>query len=297
MNLFILILAIASDIIFGEPPAWAHPVVYMGKLTEVLRRFVGGSKISGVILTLTVTIIFAGLAQLTLFLNETYLKIIISGFLLSTVFSIRLLIKSALNIKESLKDSEIAKKELSNLVSRDTQSLTDDQIISATIETLTENLTDSVTAPIIYFIVFGLPGAFFYRSVNTLDAMVGYLDDEHRYLGWFPAKLDDILNYIPARITGFLMVLSAFLIQFNWKKSFKIILRDARNPPSPNSGYTMAAAAGALSVRLEKPGAYEIGDPEFKLGPEKIDEAVKLTGITILIFLVLVISLYWGVIN
>jgi len=130
-------------------------------------------------------------------------------------------------------------------------------------------------------------GGVAYRVVNTLDAMVGYKDPENIEIGWFPAKLDDILNYIPARITGLLIIFSAFILQKDWKNAYKIMIRDAKNTPSPNSGYSMAAAAGALKVKLTKKGVYQLGDNINSLEIETIDEAILLTEITIALFIII----------
>lgn len=280
----VLLLAVILDLLIGEPPHRLHPVVWMGSAVEWMRNILGNSRISGIILTIAVAAPFTIPLFLINHLQDP-LNLIISSILLSAVISIRMLVTSALEVGGSLKeDIEDARRKLSMLVSRDTTSLSDEQITSAAIETLTENITDSVTAPIFYFILLGLPGAFLYRVVNTLDAMVGYLDSENRDIGWFPARLDDILNYIPSRITGVLMVPAALLLGMNWRGSFRILLRDARRTPSPNSGFTMAAAAGALSVQLEKPGVYVLGDPCDGLDNEKLLDAVKLSSLTLILF-------------
>ncbi len=132
----------------------------------------------------------------------------------------------------------------------------------------------------------------FFRLVNTLDAMVGYKNEENAVIGWFPAKLDDILNYVPARVTGLIIVIAAFLLRMNWKNSFKIMIRDARNSPSPNSGFTMAASAGALEIELEKPNVYKIGDNNKNLTIETIHNAIKLTKMTVFLFLIFSISFF-----
>jgi adenosylcobinamide-phosphate synthase len=280
----VLLFALILDVLLGEPPLRIHPVVLMGSVIEVMKRLLGKGRTSGIILTVAVAVPFT-LPLLLINHIQGPLNVLISSLLLSAVISVRLLLTSAMEVGGFLNDDiEEARKKLSMLVSRDTSSLSGEQITSAAIETLTENITDSVTAPLFYFILLGLPGAFLYRVVNTLDAMVGYLDNENRDIGWFPAKLDDVLNYIPARITGFLMVPAALLLGMNWRGSLRILLRDARMTPSPNSGFTMAAAAGALSVQLEKPGVYVLGDPSDELNSGKLLEAVKLSSMTLIIF-------------
>jgi adenosylcobinamide-phosphate synthase len=214
--------------------------------------------------------------------------IIVSSILLSTTFSIKLLISSANNVKTDLNnDINKAKKSVSYLVSRDTSQLSYEKVISAVIETLTENITDSVVSPIFYTFILGILGGIAYRVVNTLDAMIGYKNPKNINIGWFPAKLDDILNYLPARITGVLIILAAFILKLNWRNSYRIMIRDANKTPSPNSGYPMAAAAGALGIQLIKPGSYKLGDPINNLNCETITETIKLTKVSIIIFLML----------
>ncbi len=299
--LLIILIALLIDLAFGEFPAKIHPVVWMGKLIDILRRYLINyrNRISGIILTLTLLIIFT-LATYVLisFSTQNYIiYILVSSLILTTTFAIKVLISSASGIRNDLKnDINIARKNMSYLVSRDTSNLSSEEIVSATVETLTENITDSVIAPLFYAFIFGVPGAVAYRVVNTLDAMVGYKKPETIKIGWFPAKLDDILNYLPARITGLLVVISALILGMDWRNSYKIMVRDARNPDSPNSGYSMAAAAGALGIRLEKIGYYELGDEMNALKPEKIDDAIKLTRATIFLFLIFTSIIYYLII-
>lgn len=295
--LLIIFIAIILDVIFGEIPSKLHPVVWMGKLIDLLSSYLiqYKTKISGVILTFVVSFTFtlATYVLISLLVANNTFYILVSAIILSTTFAIRALIKSAANIKKDLScDINIARKNMSYLVSRDTTTLSEEDIVSATIETLTENITDSVIGPLFYALIFTVPGAIFYRVINTLDAMVGYKKPETMEIGWFPAKIDDILNYLPARITGIIIVLASFILGMNWRNSYKIMRRDARNPESPNSGFPMAAAAGALGIRLEKIGHYQIGDNNEKLGTEKISKAILLTITSIILFLIFEFSIY-----
>ena len=299
LTLFIIIIAVVIDVIFGEPPVKIHPVVWMGKLIDFFKGHLISyrSKISGIILTSLVVMIFTLATYVLLHLSafNYILYILISSIILSTTFAIKVLLTSAINMKNDI-DSNIekARKSMSYLVSRNTMELSEEDLISATIETLTENITDSIIAPLFYAFIFGVIGAVIYRVVNTLDAMVGYKTPEKIKIGWFPAKLDDILNFIPARITGILVVIAAAFLRLNWKNAYNIMRRDARKPDSPNSGYSMAAAAGALDIKLEKIGYYEIGDELSPLTTDKITEAVLLSKITVLLF-ILVASVLFGI--
>lgn len=293
MDILIIILtAVVIDIIIGELPSIIHPVVLMGgvisNIKKLLHRY--NNKLSGIILTATVLIIFLSIFLLLIKAStfNYYLYILISALILSTTFAIKSLINSIVLVKRDI-DTDIsnAQTSVSYLVSRKTSNLSEKELISAAIETLTENITDSVIAPLIYAFIFGVLGAVFYRVVNTLDAMVGYKNPENINIGWFTAKLDDILNYIPARITGFLVVTASILLKLNWKNAYKIMMRDAKKTPSPNSGYPMAATAGALGIQLIKPGYYQLGDLINPLESETITKTILLTKITIVLFLII----------
>jgi adenosylcobinamide-phosphate synthase len=305
----IILIAVTIDVVFGELPSNIHPVVFIGKIIDFFKIYkekysVLDSKISGMILTIFLILAISGIFALILwlFMFNYILLIIMSSLLLSTTFSIKLLLSSAADIKTDLNHDLIkARKSVSYLVSRDTTQLSQENVISAVIETLTENITDSVVSPIFYTFILGILGGIAYRVVNTLDAMIGYKNPKNINIGWFPAKLDDILNYIPARITGVLIVLAAIIINLDWKNAYKIMIRDANNTPSPNSGYPMAATAGALGVQLIKPGYYQLGDNLNHLNSEKISETILLTKITIILFLIiscfvfflLIMILFW----
>ena len=299
LTLFIVIIAIVIDVIFGEPPAKIHPVVWMGKAIDFFKGYLIDyrSKISGIILTSLVVMIFTLATYVLLHLSafNYILYILISSVILSTTFAIKVLLTSAGSMKNDIDHNiEKARKSMSYLVSRNTKELNEEDLTSATIETLTENITDSIIAPLFYAFIFGVLGAVVYRVINTLDAMVGYKTPEKIKIGWFPAKLDDVLNFIPARITGILVVIAAAFLRLNWKNAYKIMRRDARKPDSPNSGFSMAAAAGALDIKLEKIGYYEIGDELSPLTTDKITEAVLLSKITVLLF-ILIASVLFGI--
>jgi adenosylcobinamide-phosphate synthase len=293
--LAIIFIAVLIDLIFGELPTQIHPVVFIGRIIDFFKLLNEkysniNNRISGALLTIFLIILLCLIFAVIIWIfNFNYvLMIIISAILLSTTFSIKLLISTADNVRIELNSDIIkARKSVSYLVSRDTSQLSYDNIISAVIETLTENITDSVISPIFYTFILGILGGISYRVVNTLDAMIGYTNPKNIKIGWFPAKLDDILNYLPARITGILIVMAAFILKLNWRNSYKIMIRDAKKTPSPNSGYPMAATAGALDIQLIKPGYYILGDSINKLNTKTITETIKLTKISITLFLIL----------
>ena len=222
-----------------------------------------------------------------------------------------MLISTAKSIENDLNQSiDKARQSVSYLVSRNTDELDEAFIVSATIESLSENITDSYIAPIFYFMIFTcifllfdinyltllLLVPFIYRISNTLDAMLGYKTPELVNIGFVPAKLDDILNYIPSRIAGIFVIISAYLTGLDSKNSYRIMMRDAGNCPSPNSGYTMAPTAGALNIQLIKKNTYILGDNTVEIDLSHISKAVKLSSMTIFlftIFILIIITIFY----
>ncbi len=289
--LFIIILALLLDLSWGEPPSFLHPVVYMGKIINFLKPHLikYENKISGFYLTFLLLSLFVIPIYFIIQSLQLYflIYIIISAIILSTTFAIKELLNSIRAVKEDIKsDINQARQSVSYLVSRDTSLLTEVELVSATIETLTENITDSVVSPLFYTFFLGVLGGVAYRVINTLDAMVGYKNEENINIGYFPARLDDIVNYLPARLTGVLIIFSALLMGLNWRRSYYTMMKDAEKTPSPNSGYPMAAAAGALGIRLEKKSYYTLGENVNSLNVDMIDQALLLSELTIILFLV-----------
>jgi adenosylcobinamide-phosphate synthase len=281
----ILVPAIALDLILGDPPNFIHPVAWMGKVISLLEK--GGSKLSpawqfiyGTGMTLFIVALFAVPTYylLTYLRNFESIASLIAGILLlKCTFSIRGLWRAALGIKRLLQENKLnkARFELRTLVSRDTKDLPEPLLVSATVESVAENLCDSVVAPMIYFVLIGVAGAVGYRAVNTLDAMIGY-HGKYEYLGKFAARLDDVLNFIPARLTALLLILAAFVMRKNWRQAWRTAWHEHRKTQSINAGWPMAAMAGALDARLEKVGHYQLGEANTGPVPESIDTSIKL---------------------
>lgn len=181
-----------------------------------------------------------------------------------------------LKIARLLKFGDLAQArfEMRSLVSRDTSRLNEDLIVAAIVESIAENTTDSFVSPLFFFFLLGLPGVVAYRLVNTFDSMVGYRG-KYEYLGKTAARLDDVLNFIPARLTALLFVLNARFYDGDTAHAWRIMWRDHKRTASPNAGWTMAAMAGALHVRLEKSGHYSLGDDEHLLLPSLVPHTVK----------------------
>ncbi|MDE4077965.1 cobalamin biosynthesis protein [Methanosphaera sp. Vir-13MRS] len=304
-SISILGLAVLIDLLIGEVPDKIHPVIYMGHFISKLKNYLPATKTSGLLIILatnfTFSIITLILLLITAYLNN-WLYVIIASIILSTTFSINFLIKSVKDIQKDLnEDIDKARQSMSYLVSRDTQELTESRITSAAIETLTENITDSIISPLFYTtiisipfgMIIAIPCAVIYRVCNTMDAMLGYKTKELIDVGCYPAKLDDILNYIPARIAGYYMILSAYILRYDYKQSYHVMKEFALKTPSPNSGYTMSAAAGALNITLTKEGVYQLGYGTTELTSDKITESIKLTKVTSILFIVTILLVYF----
>ena len=283
--LLILFLAILIDLAIGEPPRFLHPVVWMGKLVSLLERGCKSQRPATQFLYgLGITLITIGLFAVPAYFLFSYLKninfiayVIVGAFILKSTFSLRELRRAAIGIKNLLLDKKLdkARFELRSLVSRDTSNLSEPLLVSATVESVAENASDSFVAPLFYFLLLGVPGAIAYRVINTLDAMVGY-HGKYEYLGKFACRLDDVLNFIPARLTALLLVLAAFLSRRSGRASWRVALREHAKTESINAGWPMAAIAGALGVQLEKTGNYKLGKVNAPLMPETIDDSLKL---------------------
>lgn len=310
MLLTIMIFSLAFDLLVGEFPASIHPVVLVGRIITFFKgKLVGyDSKSAGLVLTICV-IVFGSLVLLVplvifraIIFNEImeYVFKFAAFLLLSSCFSVKLLLSSAREVEDDLMKGNLkaARNRVSYLVSRDTKELSKEHVISATIETLTENIPDSYVSTIFYYVLFGviasflgfndfdaviiaILAAFIHRIIDTLDSMVGYETDELINIGFVPAKLDDIVNYVPARFSGALVVVSSLALGLNWKNSYFVMRRDARAGPSPNSGYTMSAVAGALNIQLEKENVYTMGSPIHKIETKCIEKAIDVTRFTI----------------
>jgi len=294
--LLALFLAIIADLAIGEPPRFMHLVVWMGKLVSLLERGCKSRRPSLQFLYgLGITLVTIGLFAVPAYFLLSYLKdisfiayVIAGAFLLKSTFSLRELRRAAINIKNLLLDKELneARFELRSLVSRDTGNLSEPLLVSATVESVAENASDSFVAPLFYFLLLGIPGAIAYRVVNTLDAMVGY-HGKYEYLGKFASRLDDVLNFIPARLTALLLVLAAFLSRRSGRASWRVALREHAKTESINAGWPMAAIAGALGVQLEKVGHYKLGKSNTPLTAKTVGDSLKLVCLAMFVWILI----------
>ena len=290
----ILLLALAFDLTLGEPHRVMHPVVWMGKVISSLERGVGSQSpaarfLYGLGMVIFTTGLFAASAYFILVYLESLnlvLYVVVGALIFKTTFSIKELQRTALGIKRLLIEDKLdeARFELRSLVSRDTRDLPEPRLVSATVESVAESMCDSFVAPLFYFLLLGVPGAIAYRVVNTMDSMIGY-HGRYEYLGKFASRLDDVVNFIPARLTALLLVLAAFLSGKEGKRSWQVALSEHSKTESPNSGWPIAAAAGALDVQLEKVGYYKLGEPHKPLAPETIDASLTLAQAAMLVWI------------
>ncbi len=301
--LIILAGALAIDLVLGEPPRPLHPVVWMGKLTQLWERVSIGRHPAvhfayGTMMTLLTIGLFTIPAYFVLreLKDISYVAYVTLGaIILKSTFSFRELRRAALEVKQLLVEKRLdeARSGLCSLVKRDTRELSEPLVVSATIESVTENTCDSFIAPLFYFLILGIPAAITYRVINTLDAMIGYRG-KYEHLGKFAARLDDVVNLVPARLTALLLVFAAFLAKRDGRASWRVMLRDHAKTESPNAGWPMSAAAGALNLQLEKVRHYRLGEAGAPLAPQTIDAALGLVGISALIWVTICVAVEVG---
>ena len=298
-SIAIIGFAILLDLKFGDPKNRYHPTAWIGtfiaKLTTITKNQNStfekiGGMIMIIIISTVVILLLSGLNFGISLISVDYISLILSvvigALLLKTTIAIRGMEKHAISVLDSLEsnDLDLARNYLSMIVKRNTTKLDKNHVLSGVLESISENTVDGITGPMFYYAFFGLFGAFVYRIINTADSMVGYKNDIFKNLGWFTAKCDTILNYIPSRLTGLMMVISAAILQNNWRNSYKVMIRDGKKTESPNAGYPMAALAGALETKFEKINHYKLGDGEIILTRDHVLSAIKIMKLTSILF-------------
>lgn len=302
-RLIILFAAFILDLVFGDPRGMPHVVVFIGKLIKrsedlLIRVFKpsegeeddrGLKLILGFFLFITVTGTSVLVTVLILYLAgrvSRYLEYSLSVLLCFQLLAVRSLFTEAMKVYRALKEDDIGRARLavSMIVGRDTDKLDEKGVIRAAVETVAENTSDGIIAPIFYMVIFGLPGMVFYKAVNTLDSMVGYKNERYLYLGRLSARMDDVMNFVPARLTGLIMVWASGLTGHDAGYAMRILIRDRKNHSSPNSAHGEAAMAGALKIRLGGDASYFgrlhkkpcIGDDTREPDKEDIREACRI---------------------
>jgi len=299
MSLVGYITAYLLDIVIGDPKWFPHPVRYIGRGINLLEKILlkvasapiwkRGAGIITVVIVVSFTYLIAFFLVKAFYSINSLLGEIVSILIAYTTISVNDLAKEAKGVFTALKEDNIidARKRLSSIVGRDTKDLDENGVIRAAVESVAENTSDGIIAPLFYLAIGGPALALAYKAVNTLDSMIGYKNEKYNDFGWAAASLDDLANYIPARITGILIAISSAIIfysLFTIHYSLKMMLRDGKNHSSPNSGFPEAAMAGALGVQLGGPSCYfgelkvkpTIGEPKRQLMTDDIKSSVRI---------------------
>ncbi|MER0281879.1 adenosylcobinamide-phosphate synthase CbiB [Clostridioides difficile] len=310
MNILSIYIGYVADLIVGDPYSFPHPVRFIGKLinfTQGIIRKVFKSdkqlKFGGFILwfiTVGITYLIT-YAIVKLFSFSGLLSVVVNGFIIYTTLATKCLKDEALKIYNVLKTGDIEKSrtQLSYIVGRDTTTLSESEIIRATVETVAENTVDGIIAPMFYAFIGGAPLAMVYKAINTLDSTVGYKNEKYKDIGFASAKIDDVANYIPARISVVLMTIGSFFLRYNYRNCFKISIRDRKNHKSPNCAFSEGAVSGALGIQLGGTNVYfgekvykpTIGDKLREIDKEDIIKTNKImyasSFVSILVFTLL----------
>ncbi|NRD79316.1 cobalamin biosynthesis protein CobD [Bacillus sp. BRMEA1] len=301
-HLLSITIAYLIDMLVGDPPNWPHPVKWIGSLISSLEKGWnqgGGRKWKGVYLLLFVLFLVFGLVSILVFIGykiHPILGVFVEAFIIAATIAQKSLKEASNDVYLPLTEGDLpeARKRLSYIVGRDTEFLPEAEIARGAIETVAENTCDGVTAPLFWALIGGAPLAMVYRAANTCDSMVGHLNERYKDFGWASAKWDDVMNWIPSRITGILMLLGKHPEQMDYKKAWKILFRDAKKHPSPNSGWGEAAAAVILGIQLGGINYYKgmisdrakMGEPQTTIQAEHILKVNALLYKTVFLFLV-----------
>lgn len=311
-----IILGFIIDLFLGDPYTLPHPIRLIGTLITSLERtvrrvFANNLRLGGIILSIIVLTISTAVPLAILFAFykiNLWLGIAAESVMCYYLIAPKCLRDESMKVYSAINENDVekARKAVSMIVGRDTEKLDEIGIIKAAVETVAENTSDGVTAPLMYISVGGAALGFFYKAANTMDSMIGYKNEKYADIGKFSAKLDDFLNFIPSRLTALIMIFSAYLLKFNSKNAFKIWRRDRRKHASPNSAQTESVCAGALEIQLAGDAYYfgelhkkdYIGDNIRPVENEDIRRANRLmycTSVIVLIFSAAVRALILGV--
>ena len=302
MNLLMSVaLAILVDLAIGDPVWISYPVVVMGKnIRRIERRFNRWEtdtavllRLKGILLTVMITLgsaLITGIIWLATWRLSHILGVVLNIWMISTTIAWKGLVKAGREVFRTLtvEGLDAGRRSVGMIVGRDTGDMTEPDVVRATVETLAENIVDAIVSPVLYAALGGAPLAMFYRATNTLDSMVGYRNNRYQYFGWASARLDDVLNYIPARLTVILIYSVLCFRRSSAGTAWTIMLRDAKKHPSPNSGLPEAIVAGGLGVQLGGINQYagiasfraHLGDPIQGLTPESIIQTIRIVTCT-----------------
>ncbi len=307
-SLAALIIGFGIDLVVGDPHGFPHPVILIGKLIDALERGLrkmlpktaSGEKVAGALLWIFVVVVSSLLPALLLWFCHSispWLRLGVESIMCWQILATKSLRDESMKVYHALKSGDIVKSRyaVSMIVGRDTAELDDAGVTRAAVETVAENTSDGIVAPLIFLAIGGAPLGFFYKAVNTMDSMLGYVEPPYKNIGLVPAKMDDIVNFIPARISALLMLMAGGLLRLNVKNGWKIFCRDRFNHASPNSAQTESVCAGLLGLRLAGDAWYHgvlhkkkyIGDALREIEHEDIPRAGRLLYVTAFLALLL----------
>ncbi|NON62009.1 cobalamin biosynthesis protein [Acidianus sp. RZ1] len=281
-----LLSALALDLVLGEPPIYIHPVVMTGKIAEkIIKPYKG--YIYGIVIWIISVFPVLFLFSLPTLLPTGIIGFLLIVFVLQPTMSIKLLYK----LVSSSLDEKKSREFVQQIVRRDLSKADLPHIWSAAIESLFESLVDGITSPLFWFLLFGIPGSLLQRLGNTMDSMVGYKTDELRKEGYFSAKVDTIMNYIPARITGLIMIIAGRFMNLDIRNAINT-LRQTHEIESVNAKYPISIVAGLLGVKLEKEGFYAVGNGNLPT-KEDVEKALRLFKISLTLYLIILLIIYY----
>ena len=307
-SLLALVLGFGIDLIVGDPHSIPHPVIFIGKLISAMEKLarkifpktVKGENFAGGVLWFVVVAVSAAVPALLLWLCygiSVWLGLAIESVMCWQILATKSLKDESMKVYDALKTGDIEKSRyaVSMIVGRDTENLDDKAVARAAVETVAENTSDGIVAPLIFLCLGGAPLGFFYKAVNTMDSMLGYVEMPYKNFGLVPAKMDDVMNFIPARLSALIMLAAGWLMKLNVKNGWIIFKRDRFNHASPNSAQTESVCAGLLGLRLAGDAWYHgvlhkkkyIGDVMREIDYEDIPRSCRLLYVTAVLSLIL----------
>ncbi|GAB6988258.1 adenosylcobinamide-phosphate synthase CbiB [Paenibacillus pini] len=311
----IIIAALVMDLIIGDPRWIPHPVIGMGKVISRLERIIRSTyvepkslKKAGILLPVVVvggSFLLTWIIITCLYNIHPWIAWSAEAIFIATTIAVKGLKDAGMEVFRHLREGDLpaARQALGMIVGRDTAHLDEPEIVRGTVETVAENIVDAIISPLFYALIGGAPLAMAYRAVNTLDSMVGYKNDKYMNLGWASARLDDIANYIPARLTALLLIMCSWLLRLDYIRAARTIRRDARLHPSPNSGFPESAVAGALGIRLGGENVYHgvasfrayMGEATRALEAKDIMTTARLMVTVSVLFIVIGSLILWSI--
>ena len=307
-SVYALFIGFIIDLIVGDPHSIPHPVIFIGKLISAIEKVVRkifpktvrGENVAGGVLWLLVVVISTAVPALFIWLCyglNTWLGLALESIMCWQILATKSLKDESMKVYAALKTGNIEKSRyaVSMIVGRDTADLNDKAVARAAVETVAENTSDGIVAPLLFLAIGGAPLGFFYKAVNTMDSMLGYVEMPYKNIGLVPAKMDDVMNFIPSRLSALIMLLAGWLLKLNVKNGWKVFRRDRFNHASPNSAQTESVCAGLLGLRLAGDAWYHgelhkkkfIGDALREIEYEDIQRACRLLYVTAVLSLIL----------